>query len=72
LLPALIDTEWPETMSAWRSVVYRAFMLFILRRKRINMKYKALHFGERIIPAGQPEMLLLLIKTAKIWQMKLL
>jgi len=36
------------------------------------MKYKALHFGERIIPAGQPEMLLLLIKTAKIWQMKLL
>ena len=72
MLPALIDTEWPETMSAWRSVVYRAFMLFILRRKRINMKYKALHFGERIIPAGQPEMLLLLIKTAKIWQMKLL
>ena len=72
MLPALIDTEWPETMSAWRSVVYRAFMLFILRRKRINMKYKALHFGKRIIPAGQPEMLLLLIKTAKIWQMKLL
>ena len=36
------------------------------------MKYKALHFGKRIIPAGQPEMLLLLIKTAKIWQMKLL
>ena len=72
MLPALIDTGRPETLSAWGRLVYRTFMLFILRRKRINMKYKALHFGERIIPAGQPEMLLLLIKTAKIWQMKLL